>query len=381
MGLVVSPETEQVASLIGGIYDAALDPTGWRKVLKQVSAFVGGPSASLFCEDSLTKKGNAYFCWGGHPQFAQLYWEKYIRLNPFSTESVLFPVDEVYSTIDMMPYEQYGRTQFFAEWVQPQGWGDLLSANLEKSATARAVLTVPVRAADGPADDERRQRMKVLVPHVRRSLMIGKVIDLSKIEAAALADTLDGLSTAIFLVDAGGQIVHSNASGRVMLTEGAALRAGAKLVATDPEAQAALHDAFAAAQGGDIALGVKGIAVPLTGRDGNTYVMHVLPLTSGARRHAGTSYAAVAAVFIRKSALDSAQPFETLAKRFHLTPAELRVLGSIVEVGGVPEVAPLLGISEATVKTHLRRVFDKTGTGRQADLVKLVAGYSNPLLS
>jgi DNA-binding CsgD family transcriptional regulator len=34
-----------------------------------------------------------------------------------------------------------------------------------------------------------------------------------------------------------------------------------------------------------------------------------------------------------------------------------------------------LGISEATAKTHLHHVFEKTGTSRQADLVKLVAGY------
>ena len=35
----------------------------------------------------------------------------------------------------------------------------------------------------------------------------------------------------------------------------------------------------------------------------------------------------------------------------------------------------MLGISEATVKTHLHHVFEKTGTGRQADLIKLIAGY------
>jgi len=45
----------------------------------------------------------------------------------------------------------------------------------------------------------------------------------------------------------------------------------------------------------------------------------------------------------------------------------------------VPEVAPALGISETTVKTHLQRIFDKTGSSRQADLIKLVAGYMSPL--
>jgi DNA-binding CsgD family transcriptional regulator len=106
----------------------------------------------------------------------------------------------------------------------------------------------------------------------------------------------------------------------------------------------------------------------------------VLPLTAGMRRKAGTSYAAVAAVFVRKAALDAPSLLEAIAKRHQLTPSELRVLLAIVEIGGVPEVAKALGISETTVKTHLRHVFEKTGTTRQADLVKLVVRFANPLV-
>ena len=69
-----------------------------------------------------------------------------------------------------------------------------------------------------------------------------------------------------------------------------------------------------------------------------------------------------------------------ISKTFSLTPTELRVLLAIVDVGGVPEVAEALGVAETTVRTHLGRLFDKTGTGRQADLVKLVAGFCNPLV-
>ena len=38
------------------------------------------------------------------------------------------------------------------------------------------------------------------------------------------------------------------------------------------------------------------------------------------------------------------------------------------------------GIAETTVRTHLHRTYQKTGVNRQADLVKLVAAYSNPLV-
>jgi DNA-binding CsgD family transcriptional regulator len=86
-------------------------------------------------------------------------------------------------------------------------------------------------------------------------------------------------------------------------------------------------------------------------------------------------------VFVHKAAVGGLLPLEATARQFRLSAAELRVLAVVIEVGGsVPEIAEALGVSEPTVKSHLRRLFDKTGTRRQADLVRLVAGYSNPLI-
>jgi len=70
---------------------------------------------------------------------------------------------------------------------------------------------------------------------------------------------------------------------------------------------------------------------------------------------------------------------EVIGKIFKLTPTELRVLLAIVEMGGVPEVATALGVADTTVRTHVGHLFQKTGATRQADLVKLVAGYATPM--
>ena len=119
--------------------------------------------------------------------------------------------------------------------------------------------------------------------------------------------------------------------------------------------------------------------MPLAAARGEQYAIHVLPLTSGARRRAGASHSAVAAVFIRKAAIELPSPAEMIARHYGLTPTELRVMLSAVQVGGVPEIADALGVGQPTVKTHLHNLFNKTGASRQADLVKLVAGYSSPL--
>jgi DNA-binding CsgD family transcriptional regulator len=119
--------------------------------------------------------------------------------------------------------------------------------------------------------------------------------------------------------------------------------------------------------------------VLLSARAGEPFVAHVLPLMERTRRRTGSAYAAVAAVFVQKASFDLPSSWEIIAKSYKLTPTELRVLFAIVQEGGVPTVSDAMGISVATVRTHLRRLFAKTGTDRQADLVKLVAAYANPL--
>ena len=150
-------------------------------------------------------------------------------------------------------------------------------------------------------------------------------------------------------------------------------------MAADAQVNRTLREVFAVAEQGNAPHGVKGIALPLTAHDGERYVAHVLPLSSGARLGAGITYAAAAAVFVRKATLKVYSPAEVIGTMYKLTPTELRVLLAIVDVGGVPEVAAALGVAATTIKTHLGRLFAKTGVARQADLVKLVAGFSTPL--
>jgi DNA-binding CsgD family transcriptional regulator len=174
--------------------------------------------------------------------------------------------------------------------------------------------------------------------------------------------------------------VRANAAGQDMLYQRDHLRlSGSRLQARDPQINQALHKTFSAAAnaGGDVV--ARTIPLPLVTHSGERYVAHVLPLTSGQRRSAKVDDAAVAAMFVRKVALESAHCPEVIARTYKLTMAELRVLLAIVEAGNVSETAEALGVAETTVKTHLHRLFVKTNTKRQADLVKIVAGFSSPL--
>jgi DNA-binding CsgD family transcriptional regulator/PAS domain-containing protein len=374
---------DAAVALVADIYDAALDAALWVDVLGKTRDFVGGSAAVLYSKDSSRKSASIYYDDGGiDPHHKQRYLEQYVRLDPTSTAEFFATLGQPLATADLLPYDAFVHTRYYQEWARPQGLVDHLRVALERSATSIAFFGVFRDQRHGVVDDDMRRRMRLVAPHVRRAVLIGSTMGRKTAEAAALADTLDGVGAGMLLVDGAGRIVHANASGEALLEERCVLHADAGTVAAmAADADRELRRTFAAAGGGDAAVGVKGIAVPLEGRDGEHYVAHVLPLTAGERRRAGAGYAAVAALLVHKAALEAPSPPAAIARLYKLTPTELRVLLALVELGGVPEIAAALGIGEGTVKTHLHRLYAKTETTRQADLVKLVAAFSSPLLN
>jgi DNA-binding CsgD family transcriptional regulator len=338
-------------------------------------------AATLYWKDVVNKSGDISYDWGVDPHYKKLYFEQYIKIDPLTCAQFFADVCEPVSTSDVISHEEFLETRIYREWAKPQGVIDFITTSLSKSATRAAFLGVFRHERNGVVDEGVRRRMRLVAPHVRRAMLIAQTVELRTAKADAFADTLDGLSAAMFLVDEQGRIVHANVSGHMLLAEGAVLRAmSGRLIANEEGARRILDDAFAAAANGDAAVGARGVAAPLTASNGDHYVAHLLPLCSGARRRTGIVYSAVAAIFVRRAQLEHPLAPEMIAKAHKLTPSELRVLLAVVDVGGVSEVAEALGVAANTVKTHLSRLYEKTGACRHADLVKLVARYANPLL-
>jgi DNA-binding CsgD family transcriptional regulator/PAS domain-containing protein len=371
---------EGLLELIGGIYDSTLNPDNWNAVLPRIGAFVGGSGGGLFLHDSSRRSMSIAYEFNTDPEYRRLYVEKYLTLDPMAGTYFVLGVGEVFSTSTVMSHAEFLQSRFYKEWIRPQGWIDNICVYLDRAPESHAGFALFRHEREGLADAHSRERMRLLVPHLRRAVLIGKLVEFKTAQAATFADALDGLSASVLFVDSNGRITHANAAGRAMIGDGDVLRGAlGRLVASDPDVNRTLRDIFLAAGAGDAAIGVTGVAVPLVARNGERYVAHVLPLSSGARRGAGVDYAAAAALFVQKAALATRSPPEVIAKTYRLTPMELRILLAIVEVGGVPEVAEALGIGESTVKTHLKRLYEKTGARRHADLVKLFASYAGPL--
>jgi DNA-binding NarL/FixJ family response regulator len=374
-------DVETLSTVIGRIYDAALDPSQWPDVLEKIGGFVQGSASNIFAEDSVSRASMLFHIWGVERPYVDSYLNYYVQLNPFTIANYFLGVEEQMSVADMMTHDEFRETRFYQEWARPQGWIDAMAVVLDKSVTSYAAFGVFRHERDGIIDDVARQRVKLIAPHVRRSILIGNVIDLRTNETGVMADTLSGLAAGVILVGANARITYANRAGAAMLQEGRIISGkGGIFAATNHQADKTLRDAFLAAESGDIAVGRKGTAVLLSASQDERWLAHTLPLTAGQRRQAAATHTATTAVFIRKASLETPAPLEIVAKIYKLTPTELRVLQAVTEVSGVPSIADALGISQATVKTHLQHLFRKTGARSQIELIKLLAGHKIPLV-
>ena len=367
--------------LTDDIYGAILDKSRWPDALRQTTQFVGAQAGVLLWRNEVSGASDPV-CWsfGIEPRFAESYAERYAKLDPLRVAMLSREIGDVASATELVPRSEFVESRFYKEWAQPQGWTQSVQANLDKSSTSFVYLSLWRNRTGASANWPTKDRLRLLASHLRRAMLVRQVVDRHAAEAATLGDTLDGIGPGLFFVNADGHILESNANGRAMLERGTLVRVhGGRLVLADRDAERGLADILCRFRSDSTAGSVRPASMLLSAHAGEPFVAHVAPLIEGVRRSTGSTYTAVAAVFVQKASFELPSSREIIARTYKLTPTELRVLFAIVEMGGVPKVSEALDISVSTVRTHLRRLFAKTSTDRQADLVKLVAAYANPL--
>jgi DNA-binding CsgD family transcriptional regulator len=371
-------EPQELSHHIGEIYDASLDPALWPATVAASCRILQSCASAIASIDLMLPAANITFSYGIDPSYLASF-GKDASLYPFMKNLRLSDVGHTSAASQRMNAIDFRNSALYREWSEPKGHViDLFNVTLERTATAVVHLGFVRHDTVGVVDAETINDLNLLFPHYRRAILIGKVIEHARVEAASLGDTLDGLTAGVFLVDENMRLVHTNQSGDRMLAERAVVRQDQDVLAPVTDSADSMLRRTCEAIASGAPLGLEGIGVAIHGRDGDPYIAHVLPLTTGVRRKAGRFHRAVAAVFVRSAKLERPAALDAMAQLYGLTPAEIKALVGVVELGGIPAAARAYEVSPETIKTHMKRVYDKTGSSRQTDLVKLMAGIVSP---
>jgi DNA-binding CsgD family transcriptional regulator len=185
-----------------------------------------------------------------------------------------------------------------------------------------------------------------------------------------LTEVLNHLAIAVIIVDAKQRIVHANAAAAELLAEGKILSSvRGVLTANDARNQEGLRRAIRAPQ-------PDARSLRLETDDKRVTVATVLPLSSGPH---GACEQPHAAIFVHRRPSFDEGLASTLATTFGLTGAEGRVLSALLEGLSLSDIATRHQISINTVRSHLQRLFEKTNTKRQSDLIGIASAAIPPI--
>jgi hypothetical protein len=170
---------------------------------------------------------------------------------------------------------------YVQECLKPQGIVDIMQHFLFDTPTRYAVFAVSKNEQQGIVTDRETELGALLLPHLRRAVMISDVLDVRTIERARMAEALDALRCGVVLTDMHAAILHANSSADSMLRngDGPVQSSGGKFVAKAAAAASELRAAIKLATQDEASIGRTGLAIRLTEPDEPPIFAHVLPLT------------------------------------------------------------------------------------------------------
>jgi len=212
-----------------------------------------------------------------------------------------------------------------------------------------------------------RKRLASLAPHIRRVAALP-----ARIDSALLPAALDRLSLAVLLVGSEGELLHANRAGQKILEDGAGIVFLDERIRLDSrEATASFEELRSTSSGEPRSRPAARFTVPRPDRQ--PLEVMAVSLATGEPGERGSI-----ALFVSDPESGVGTPPSVLRELYGLSRREADVVEQILLGRPLDEAARALGIHLETVRMHLKQVFQKVGTRRQVDLVRLLlSGVSN----
>lgn len=374
---------EKFSNIVGAIYDCVIAPERWAGVLDAVCAELGFATGALSVASLASMKGLVNAVSGS--DFDQMtqngigYGPDIIALWGGVERIQHYPLGEPIVQSQAVPQEIIAGNRYYREWAVPKGLLDAVAVGLVRDRNMVGNAIFSQHESAGPIGEGQLEGLRLLAPHIRRAVTISNLFDMKAVETTTFAATVEALTAGVVLADEDSRLVHANATAHAMLEAGdpILLRDG-RIGVPSSKITASLQSAVALAAKDEVTLGQKGIGIPITRGNGEALVLHVLPLRRSPMR-AGLIQRAAAALFVASASRPRHLPHDALSELYDLTPAEIRIFELICEGQTRNDISALLGISVATVKSHLLHVFEKTGCRRQVDLVRLAKSLTFPV--
>ena len=357
------------------MYEAATaaDPDGWQYVYSQISEIIGsGPGSIQFrraSDDRFTALANTNV-----PGFFEDLNSLYFNLLPYRDDLLALSAGGEFTRTRDCPDEVYLTSELYNDHFRRLGLYEVFHYCLFEDEAVAAGVTFSRPESSGAFDRDERDAVAALIPHLQRAMGVHLTVARSAHRDRVNREALDLLSQPVLLMTARRRIAfHNHAAASTLKRENGLWLDGVgrlKCAATaDREAIDALIDTVFETNGGS---GFGGRAfVRRPGR--KPLAVSIMPFSEDAPTAVGIEKLAFVTISDPEAATGPSP--EEMRAIFGLTKSEARLAKLIAEGCSLPEICEAMEITVNTARTHLKRVFAKTDTSRQTELLKLLSGF------
>jgi DNA-binding CsgD family transcriptional regulator len=363
------PLSKGLQGTIAAVYDAAVGRQPWPNALDQITrllrcplAFIGWQQPDLCVAitnrswKSCTLKGGTEECWSVTP--------------PHLLQDS--PSRDLVQTRTIVPSSRTLHSVMGEQlWVH-QGGAETIEALLFFEADCAGIFGAAKPACDGRFRDAETDVLSVLLPHLERAVGIHIRLRAAEGRNVWMESVLDRLDRIVMVVDCEYNILYSNRKAQTVLATGEDLRAERnRLCGRDAKATKALLRLVSRATTDGTTPRIAGAMLLQRGAERAPLAVNVVPLrATGPLALPWPRPSAI--IFVGDPASSDVGSEATMRTLYALTPTEALVSHHVARGVGVKVAARILGIAPSTVRTHLHRVFMKTGVKRQAELACLM---------
>lgn len=347
------------------IYQAALEPEKWGDVACGVADLFRG-TGSLYAHDTTSGRMLVEASQGFERASIDSYKSHFSFVNPIYPAAIEAPEMHVADIFELVPEPLLMAGEFYNDWMRPQHLHHCIGAHIDLGASTVMFLTSHRGTDSVPHSNEERRAMGILIAHIRQAVDISSKLNTWSGSALIRYGALDQLDLPAMLISRDGIVSDVNRRAQRLLQDGTFVKLVSERLVPQQESQNDLKRVLSSA----IDSG-RPRYIALHAKTSEALKATIIPL----RRHQtwfGTSSPHALIVF-RPTRRRHVSVIEQVKRGCHLTPAETKLLDALAAGETLTTYSERIQISRNTAKTQLQSLFSKTGTSRQADLIRLVA--------
>jgi DNA-binding CsgD family transcriptional regulator/PAS domain-containing protein len=368
--------TERLSAVIGDIYRTATDAQLLQHVLDELAWIVGADNAGLSIVNLGTGQAQFFlFSPVGMLSDAEVL-GMFGALEPWRNAVLQREAGKLYIDEEIAMLHELTRSAEYRRWVRVTGNRSRCSGYLPLFDRSVAFLGFARGAGKGNFTRAEVRPVEALLPHLVQAVRMNRVVNELTVMHDVAEERYGTLGVGVVLLGGDHRVVYSSRAAQRILGLGLGLEleeGRLRCGAAKDQAQLRTHiEAQGQLAGRPGYLSGQSMTLSRPSRGAAPLSLTIAPYQNRLEVRTLISTGGRVLVLLFDPSFRAPTREQALQQIYGLSPAESELAAALAGGQRLDDVARERGLSKETLRSRLRRVFAKTGTRRQAELMRLL---------